>query len=276
MKIGKPSHSDQRIDERRPDRKSGRRRFGDCARCRHRGVGHARPPRIAAAHGLFFRPLRYRPDPPRPRRQCQRPHRRGQWCPLRLARRARHQHIASLLLERGAELPYDELPSANKATTPPPKVGTGNDEANAGGLPQLAITEPMASTGFSDLRQHPRPESNVIEFTSVPIPFSGAKPPETEAHGSSIEFSQESIPSVPTAAAAAVITTLPPPPAPETAADITVAPTSPEAFVDSPAQGYIEEIEMSTPYGVDTEILARDLSRLAAGTDIPPGGKSGR
>lgn len=200
----------------------------------------------------------------------------GNGAPLRLARRARHQHIASLLLERGAELPYDELPSANKATTPPPKVGTGNDEANAGGLPQLAITEPMASTGFSDLRQHPRPESNVIEFTSVPIPFSGAKPPETEAHGSSIEFSQESIPSVPTAAAAAVITTLPPPPAPETAADITVAPTSPEAFVDSPAQGYIEEIEMSTPYGVDTEILARDLSRLAAGTDIPPGGKSGR
>lgn len=199
----------------------------------------------------------------------------GNGAPLRLARRARHQHIASLLLERGAELPYDDVPAAKTTidSPAPRQAAPSEDKATISESPEVTTSEPVASGIPGDLRRHPRPESNVIEFTSFAIPATTVKAPDPLAHGNSIEFTREATAPAPTPATVAPVTA---PPAPAPLPDFSEAPPAVAAPVDLPDPAHIEEIEMSVPYGVDTDVLARELSRLAAGADIPPGGKSGR
>ncbi|TXI76353.1 MAG: ankyrin repeat domain-containing protein [Dechloromonas sp.] len=206
----------------------------------------------------------------------------GNGAPLRLARRAKHRHIASLLLERGAELPYDEAPAAKPLIEPMPTPVAEVTEKSAE-APKV-IEEPAGEVAPSkipgDLRRQPRPESNIIEFTSYAIPAATDKALESPPHGNSIEFSHSpfgpvsrQVVTVDSAAASNA-----PEPAPAIAPATTTMPDFSEpppahAALDAYDPAHIEEIEMSTPYGVDTDILARDLSRLAAGIDTPPGKK---
>ena len=206
----------------------------------------------------------------------------GNGAPLRLARRAKHQHIASLLLERGAELPYEEVPAPKPLIEPMPtpvaEVTEKTDEA-----PNV-VSEPageVAPSGIpGDLRRQPRPESNIIEFTSYAIPAATDKALESQTHGNSIEFSHS--PFGPVSRQADAVDSAAASNAPEAAPAIAPVATSMPDFSEPPPAhtaleaydpAHIEEIEMSTPYGVDTDILARDLSRLAAGVDTPPGKK---
>lgn len=203
----------------------------------------------------------------------------GNGAPLRLARRAKHQHIASLLLERGAELPYEEAPVPKPLIEPMPAPAaelTANAPAAA-----TIIEEPAADQAPSgipgDLRRQPRPESNIIEFTAYAIPATPVNAADDQAHGNTIEFSHSPFgPASPSAdkteASAATEATQAEATPPGALPDFSEPPPGETAF-DLPDAGHIEEIEMSVPYGVDTDILARDLSRLAAGADTPPGRK---
>lgn len=206
----------------------------------------------------------------------------GNGAPLRLARRAKHQHIASLLLERGAELPYDEAPAPKPLIEPMPTPVAEVTEKSAE-APKV-IEEPAGEVAPSkipgDLRRQPRPESNIIEFTSYAIPAATDKALESPTHGNSIEFSHSPFESLSRQADAA--DSVPTNNAPESTPAIAPATTTMPDFSEPPPAhaaldaydpAHIEEIEMSTPYGVDTDILARDLSRLAAGIDTPPGKK---
>lgn len=206
----------------------------------------------------------------------------GNGAPLRLARRAKHQHIASLLLERGAELPYDEAPAPKPLIEPMPTPVAEVTEKSAE-APKV-IEEPVGEVAPSgipgDLRRQPRPESNIIEFTSYAIPAATDKALESQTHGNSIDFFHSPFGSVSQQAdtAGSVPASNAPKPAPAIAPVATTLPDFSEpppahAALDAYDPAHIEEIEMSTPYGVDTDILARDLSRLAAGVDTPPGKK---
>lgn len=201
----------------------------------------------------------------------------GNGAPLRLARRAKHQHIASLLLERGAELPYEEAPVPKPLIEPMPTPAAEPTPPE----PTAAIEEPAAAQAPSgipgDLRRQPRPESNIIEFTAYAIPAASVNAADDQAHGNTIEFSSSPFgPASPSAdkteASAATEATQAEKTAPGTLPDFSEPPPGETAF-DLPDAGHIEEIEMSVPYGVDTDILARDLSRLAAGDDTAPGRK---
>lgn len=203
----------------------------------------------------------------------------GNGAPLRLARRAKHQHIASLLLERGAELPYEEAPVPKPLIEPMP---TPAAEPTPPEHPAV-IEEPAAAQAPSgipgDLRRQPRPESNIIEFTAYAIPAAPVNAADDRGHGNTIEFSSSPFgpasPSADKTEASTAIestqaeTTTTPGPLP----DFSEPPRAETAF-DLPDAGHIEEIEMSVPYGVDSDILARDLSRLAAGIDSAQGKKS--
>lgn len=203
----------------------------------------------------------------------------GNGAPLRLARRAKHQHIASLLLERGAELPYDEAPAPKPLIEPmlTPVAEVTEKSAEAPKVIEEPAGEVAPSKIPGDLRRQPRPESNIIEFTSYAIPAATDKALESPPHGNSIEFSHSPFGSVSQQADAA--DSVPPSNTPESTPAITPATTTMPDFSEPPPAhaaldaydpAHIEEIEMSTPYGVDTDILARDLSRLAAGIDTPP------
>lgn len=188
----------------------------------------------------------------------------GNGAPLRLARRGKHQAIASLLLERGAEIPYDGEKLTQAASPTPAAPPTLSEPAAAAVLaPSTSeAVEPAPSRIPGDLRRHPRPESNLIEFTTIAVPAAPERQAPREDHGNSIEFTLEvstpspamqTPPSTDDASATTDAGPLPdfsePPPY------LGNAHTAPEA-------GEIEEIEMSVPYGVDTEILASELTRI--------------
>lgn len=207
----------------------------------------------------------------------------GNGAPLRLARRAKHQHIASLLLERGAELPYEEVPAPKTLIDSMPTPLAELTEKLSKAPADIAPPEDTPPSGIpGDLRRQPRPESNVIEFTSYAIPAATDKAQEGQTHGNSIEFSHSPFGPVSQHADADAVDSAAASNAPEAAPAIAPATTTMPDFSEPPPAhaaldaydpAHIEEIEMSTPYGVDTDILARDLSRLAAGVDTPPGKK---
>ena len=203
----------------------------------------------------------------------------GNGAPLRLAQRAKHQHIVSLLLERGADRPCEPAPSPKPLTKSTPLPVTEVTKNSAESPPVTESTaSPLAPSGIAgDLRRQSRPENNLIEFTSYAIPTSNNEP-ESKVHGNSIEFSH-SAPGSESATSNAADSTdtnhsVPTvSPLPVIMPDMSDPSRANDTF-DASAPTHIEEIEMSAPYGVDTDILARDLSRLAAGAYTTSGRKS--
>lgn len=178
------------------------------------------------------------------------PNGEGNDAPLRLAERARHHEIASLLRERGGKALRDEIPPASQPACLPDTPLEPSPVSDDNGMTETIQTY----------------DGTPLEFTSTEINEELRN--QLRSGGCDFVFGEDE------PAAELAVPAISPLPA--ALPDIGDYPPASETFFDLPDPDHMEEINMSVPYGVDTELLSRDLSRLIEGDAPPPGGKSRR
>lgn len=196
----------------------------------------------------------------------------GPGAPLRLAKRRGHQSVAALLLLQGAQMPSKTEATASSASTAAEVKSTPIDQGSS------APAQPIGNTIEFD---NPPPDypgqaigtpvDFLLDTDAAPQEEIVATPLPEEQPGNIIEFTTSALSAEPIEQRPAAL----PPSQEEPAGNII-------EFGSLPPELLTEEIEATTCYGTDTNLLTLDLMRLEeqeeeaeAPKPAPPSKKAG-